>query len=533
MKKRRILAAVLSVMMMVTMLPGVAFAAEKTPSGEEYVEYLELYYKEYVKDRSQYCDEVWAEIQEVYMEGRQYCMELSDADYIYIDETSDAYFAYNIAEIDYFTLLEKMGKLTRTSIKSKNDLPKLKKQYLAEIDEAYKECKKADYNDYNWDMIQDCLYMGKKQLNAATTFREAVSGRYYAMAGMEFAADKEVLEEYKVMAIEELSRYVNLYLDQADYTNAVWTKIQNKYKEAVTALNKAELEQKIIKLTEKYGEAIAELAGTTYPISDDDYEELVLELMESVIDYYEDMELDSYSYERQDEADMLVWDLEMMIYDVQSRAEANKLVQDVLKKLQALPTRAEDQKMVKNYNPKVKAEAASTTAIKISWTANKNMDYYVVYRADKKNGSYEQIQLVDGSRNSVKDKKLEYGKTYYYKVQGIKSIDYSEKSTKMSKAAKGSTKVTAPVVNLSKAGKSAVLLKWKAVGSAKGYEIYRSTSAKGTFKKVATINKGKKAKWKDTSTKKGKTYYYKVRCYTKVDGKKIYSSYSKVKKIKR
>ena len=121
MKKRRILAAVLSVMMMVTMLPGVAFAAEKTPSGEEYVEYLELYYKEYVKDRSQYCDEVWAEIQEVYMEGRQYCMELSDADYIYIDETSDAYFAYNIAEIDYFTLLEKMGKLTRTSIKSKNE----------------------------------------------------------------------------------------------------------------------------------------------------------------------------------------------------------------------------------------------------------------------------------------------------------------------------------------------------------------------------------------------------------------------------
>lgn len=68
-----------------------------------------------------------------------------------------------------------------------------------------------------------------------------------------------------------------------------------------------------------------------------------------------------------------------------------------------------------------------------------------------------------------------------------------------------------------------------------GYEIRYSSSSK--FKKSKKVTVSRKKKGKDTSkawnVTKGKTYYVKVRAYMKmVTGKKIYTKYSKVKKIK-
>ena len=73
---------------------------------------------------------------------------------------------------------------------------------------------------------------------------------------------------------------------------------------------------------------------------------------------------------------------------------------------------------------------------------------------------------------------------------------------------------------------------------AKGYEIYRSTKSSSGFKKIAKVKVTKKNKNKKTLSytnkklKKGKKYYYKVRYYKTVAGKKVYSEFSKVKKVK-
>lgn len=83
---------------------------------------------------------------------------------------------------------------------------------------------------------------------------------------------------------------------------------------------------------------------------------------------------------------------------------------------------------------------------------------------------------------------------------------------------------------------SKVKLTWKKVKSADGYQIYRSTSAKGKYKKVKTNTSGSKVSYSDTKAKFNKTYYYKVRAYqkvkVKVNGKKktktIYSPWSTV-----
>lgn len=78
-----------------------------------------------------------------------------------------------------------------------------------------------------------------------------------------------------------------------------------------------------------------------------------------------------------------------------------------------------------------------------------------------------------------------------------------------------------------------VILTWTKSGSSNGYEIYRSTSKKKGYKLIKTIAKGSRLTYTDNnSLKNGKTYYYKIRAYRKVNGKKVYGNYSKVLKVK-
>ena len=76
------------------------------------------------------------------------------------------------------------------------------------------------------------------------------------------------------------------------------------------------------------------------------------------------------------------------------------------------------------------------------------------------------------------------------------------------------------------------LKSWKKQKNATGYEIYRSTKKKGKYKKIATIKKVSKASYTNKKLKKGKTYYYKVRAYKTQSGKKVYGTFSTIKKVK-
>lgn len=86
-------------------------------------------------------------------------------------------------------------------------------------------------------------------------------------------------------------------------------------------------------------------------------------------------------------------------------------------------------------------------------------------------------------------------------------------------------KIVSPVT-VSQRKKTSITIKWDKIQGAKGYQVYRSTAYNGTYKKVATIKKKSKTKFKDTNLKSGQCYYYKVRSYTKSNGKKVYGNFS-------
>lgn len=516
MKKRNILAVMMTITMLFTMIPASVSAAEKQPAGEEYIEVLEMTYMEFIKDRSKYCDDVWDEIQQVYQEGRIYGLKEDD-----------------IGLSECMLALESLSGLTW--VKSYADLDAVKSRYLKEIDTEAKNYKKADYNEYNWDCIQDGIYIGKKKIHEASTFRAAASGYSEALFAMMGATTKEELMLYQAEYLDELSRIVNLYIDSRNYSAPLWEEILKVYEEAVAAINNAQQEDELEEIFDMYCEEICTLARLSYPLDYEDVESILDEIIKPVTEYFEEMSEQVYTVESLWEAEDIIWGLLDVIYYVENRIEAETLVAEALEKLTAIPTRAEEEAFCKGYVLKAKAVGKNGSSIKVTWNADKQFDGYIIYRATSKNGTYKEIKRCDyGKTASYTDKKVTYGKNYYYKVKGVKSIDRVEKYTKLSKAAMATPKLMKPVVTLKKAGSQDVKVAWKKVTGADGYQIYRSTSINGQFKLVKTIKKGDTLSWKDTSTVKGKKYCYKVRAYdVKKDKTKKYSAYSTIKTIKR
>lgn len=176
----------------------------------------------------------------------------------------------------------------------------------------------------------------------------------------------------------------------------------------------------------------------------------------------------------------------------------------------------------------VKAKSASVTSVKVSWKKVKDATGYQVYRAASKNGKYKKVKTTSAA--SFTDKKLKTGKAYYYKVRAYKKEDGSVYYGAYSAKVKAVPKPAAAVLKL-KAGKGTVKASWKKVSGADGYQVYRAKSKKGKFTKIKTVSK-KSRSYKSTRLKKGKTYYYKVRAYKKVNGKNVYGTFSAVQKAK-
>ena len=88
-------------------------------------------------------------------------------------------------------------------------------------------------------------------------------------------------------------------------------------------------------------------------------------------------------------------------------------------------------------------------------------------------------------------------------------------------------------IKKSKAKKGSVELTWSKTKGVKGYEIQLATDKKfKKNKKTVTIKKQKTTKTTIKKLKAKKKYYVRIRTYKIVNGKKIYSSWSKVKSVK-
>lgn len=179
----------------------------------------------------------------------------------------------------------------------------------------------------------------------------------------------------------------------------------------------------------------------------------------------------------------------------------------------------------------VKATAKSTTSAAISWKSVNNVTGYIVYRSTSKTGTYKKVGTT--TTTDYTDKGLTKGKTYYYKVASY--VNSNGKQIVSSYSSIVSVKAAAPApatISASKAKSGAAKITWGKSTGATGYEVFMATSSSGKYTKIATITKASTVSYTKSGLTAGKTYYFKVRAYTTVNGKKIYSSYTKVVKAK-
>ncbi len=173
-----------------------------------------------------------------------------------------------------------------------------------------------------------------------------------------------------------------------------------------------------------------------------------------------------------------------------------------------------------------------SSQITLTWSKVSGADKYEVYI---KNGS-KWVKLTTTTKTSYtvkkdgKKKALKAGKSYEFRVRAVVEESKKTYTGSYSDVLKVKVAPKAPTLTL-KAGKKQLTASWKSISGASGYEVQYSTSSK--MKKAKTV-KVKKSSKKTTvkKLKKGKKYYVRVRTYKTVNGKKIYSNWSKVKNVK-
>ncbi len=184
-----------------------------------------------------------------------------------------------------------------------------------------------------------------------------------------------------------------------------------------------------------------------------------------------------------------------------------------------------------NAPTNAKAVSKTVSSVDISWKPSYNASGYIIYRATSKSGKYKKVDTTTAT--TFTDKGLTKGKTYYYKVKAYVSSGKEKITSAYSNITSVKVSAPAPATITAKRAKSGTAkVTWGKSTGAAGYEVYMASSKSGKYAKITTVNKATTLSYTKSGLSKGRTYYFKVRSYITVNGKKVYSNFTKVVKVK-
>lgn len=179
----------------------------------------------------------------------------------------------------------------------------------------------------------------------------------------------------------------------------------------------------------------------------------------------------------------------------------------------------------------VKLKNNGSNAVTVSWTPTEGKHLYDVYwkrAGESKYSSENSCQGIDGTSKVIDG--LEAGVEYTFQVRThhVNASGSTRWYSKFTKAKNIVTPLNTPTsVKASRNSYNSVKVTWGRVNDATYYQLWRSTSPNGNYLKVGTYT-ANKLNGISKSLACGTKYYYKVRAYKVVNGKAIYSNYSKV-----
>ena len=179
-----------------------------------------------------------------------------------------------------------------------------------------------------------------------------------------------------------------------------------------------------------------------------------------------------------------------------------------------------------------KVQTWGYNAVKLTWDRAENADGYRLYYAEKAGEPWKYVtQIANGETVSYIHTGRTTGKNYTYYVRaytvedGVKYFgSYSD--GKSGKAVPKQVKITK-----AKAQKGKAALAWNKVNGASGYRIYYKNSENGKWHYVTQIGKGSTTSYTHKGIQDGKDYYYTMRAYRVVNGKKVFGAYAEWKQV--
>ena len=179
--------------------------------------------------------------------------------------------------------------------------------------------------------------------------------------------------------------------------------------------------------------------------------------------------------------------------------------------------------------PKItKIESLSGTSLKVTWSKVAGTTGYILLRSTSKTGTYSKIKTTTAT--SFINTGLTPGKAYYYKVECYNLIGVTQYISSGYSAIKAGVPLAKPTAPTAKVlSPTSVKVSWSAVTGATGYELWRATSAAGTY---ARVYRGTARSFTNTALKTGKLYCYKVRAYKTIGTKSYYGPLSAYKAVR-
>lgn len=173
----------------------------------------------------------------------------------------------------------------------------------------------------------------------------------------------------------------------------------------------------------------------------------------------------------------------------------------------------------------VKASLYGYDDVTVKWNKSKGANGYYVYYKKSTAQKYTYLKATTGT--TIKKSNLADGYKYNFKIVPYITVDGKKYKSTDAATVNIVTLKKVTGVKLKSKSKKYNSISWKNIDGETGYQIARSTSKTKNYKVVKTVS----AKYSTAKLKKtNKKYYYKVRAYKTVNGKKIYAPWSEPKR---
>lgn len=174
----------------------------------------------------------------------------------------------------------------------------------------------------------------------------------------------------------------------------------------------------------------------------------------------------------------------------------------------------------------LKVTSTSVSTLSLTWTPQ-NVVGYEIYRATGTSTIYAKIG--ESTLASYTSTALSAGVSYSYKVRAFTLVNTLRVYGAFSLIVNGKPIPSTPVVSGVSVSYNSIKISWPAVSGASAYQIYRATSATGSYVYWTSTTS---TSYTNASLTTNATYYYKVRAYRTLTGGRLYGNYSAVVAVK-